>query len=134
MHYSLDTNVVIALMAGKGAIRDRVTSHEPGTIGVSAIVLHELMFGAYNSDRVDENLANLAGLTFPILRFDEADAKAAGAIRATLKRQGRPIGPFDMLIAGQALARGLVIVTANVGEFVRVEGLRVEDWTQPPGP
>jgi tRNA(fMet)-specific endonuclease VapC len=62
------------------------------------------------------------------LRFDEADAKAAAAIRAALKTMGQPIGAYDVLIAGTGLARGLVVVTSNVGEFKRVGGLQVEDW------
>ena len=62
------------------------------------------------------------------LPFDEADAQAAAAIRAALKTQGQPIGAYDVLIAGTGLARGLVVVTSNVGEFKRVGGLQVEDW------
>jgi tRNA(fMet)-specific endonuclease VapC len=60
--------------------------------------------------------------------FDEADAQAAAAIRAALKTQGQPIGAYDVLIAGTGLARGLVVVTSNIGEFKRVSGLHVEDW------
>lgn len=66
--------------------------------------------------------------TIATLRFDEADAKAAAAIRAALKTTGQPIGAYDVLIAGTGLARGLVVVTSNVGEFKRVGGLQVEDW------
>ena len=64
-------------------------------------------------------------LTLP---FDAADARAAAAIRAALKNQGQPIGAYDVLIAGTALARGLVVVTSNTGEFKRVSGLQLEDW------
>jgi tRNA(fMet)-specific endonuclease VapC len=62
------------------------------------------------------------------LPFDEADAKTTAAIRAALKTQGQPIGAYDVLIAGTGLARGLVVVTSNVGEFKRVSGLQVENW------
>ena len=62
------------------------------------------------------------------LPFDEADARATAAIRAALKTRGQPIGAYDALIAGTALARGLVVVTSNAGEFKRVSGLQVEDW------
>ncbi len=64
-----------------------------------------------------------------MIPFDKEDAIAAGNIRATLALAGTPIGPFDTLIAGQALCRGLTLVTANTREFSRVEGLRVEDWS-----
>lgn len=62
------------------------------------------------------------------LPFDAADARAAAAIRAALKTRGQPIGAYDVLIAGTALARGLVVVTSNPGEFKRVSGLQLEDW------
>jgi tRNA(fMet)-specific endonuclease VapC len=66
--------------------------------------------------------------TIATLAFDEADAQAAAAIRAALKTHGQPIGAYDVLIAGTGLARGLVVVTSNAGEFKRVSGLQVEDW------
>ena len=66
--------------------------------------------------------------TIATLPNDEADAQATAAIRAALKTRGQPIGAYDVLIAGTGLARGLVVVTSNVGEFKRVSGLRVEDW------
>ena len=68
-----------------------------------------------------------------ILDFDRGDARAAGEIRAGLARKGTPIGPFDVLIAGQAKHRGAILVTNNVGEFRRVEQLRLEDWTEGAG-
>ena len=68
-------------------------------------------------------------ITFEVVSFDAADARAAGATRANLEAIRRPIGPLDTLIAGQALARGLILVTANTQEFVRVEGLNCEDWS-----
>jgi tRNA(fMet)-specific endonuclease VapC len=62
------------------------------------------------------------------LPFDTADAQACAAIRAALKRQGQPISAYDVLIAGMGLARGLVVVTSNLGEFRRVAGLQVKNW------
>ena len=129
MGYSLDSNIVIALMAGNPAVRSRIVAQQPGSIFMSTIVLHELMFGAFNSQRTQVNLERLEKLAFPLLLFDDADARAAGEVRATLKRLGTPIGTLDALIAGQARARNLVVVTANYREFERVEGLTVEDWT-----
>jgi tRNA(fMet)-specific endonuclease VapC len=66
--------------------------------------------------------------TIATLPFDGADAQAAAAIRAALKTNGQPIGAYDVLIAGTGMARGLVVVTSNLGEFKRVGGLQVEDW------
>lgn len=95
---------------------------------LSAVVLFELYAGAHDSRRRREQLEELDSLALPLLPFDATDARAAGEIKADLKRKGRPIGPYDILIAGQARARGLTVVTRNVGEFRRVEGLAVEEW------
>lgn len=129
MDCSLDSNIVIALMAGNPAVRSRIVERKPGSVFVSSIVLHELMFGAFNSQRVEANLEKLERLAFPFLPFDEGDARSAGEVRAALKRLGTPIGTLDVLIAGQARARDLIVVTANCREFERVEGLAIEDWT-----
>lgn len=131
MRYSLDTNIIIALMAGRiSGLRELTAARFSYGIGVSSLVMFELMFGAYNSKRVAGNLDRLGRLAFPILDFAEHDARTAGEIRAQLRRAGTPIGPYDLLIAGQAKARGLVLVTNNRAEFARVDGLEVEDWTQ----
>ncbi|PYE88237.1 type II toxin-antitoxin system VapC family toxin [Phyllobacterium leguminum] len=127
----LDTNVVIGLIARKSeALVRRVLDSPPGSIGLSSIVIHELYFGAHKSAKVQHNLETLRLLLadFPVLDFDSHDAFIAGEIRAALAAKGTPIGPYDVLIAGQAKARDLVLVTNNIGEFDRVEGLRVEDW------
>lgn len=98
----------------------------------SLIVFHELQFGvAASHDPAGEALnveEVLVGVTIEPL--NENDALVAASVRAVLKRSGRPIGSYDALIAGQALARGWTLVTSNVGEFSRVEGLQVEDWSQ----
>jgi len=130
MLYSLDTNAVIALMSGRPPqIRERVRGLAPDEAGMSSIVLHELVWGACNSARVDQNLERIRRLHLPLIEFGGEDAHAAGRIRAELRRKGTPIGPYDLLIAGQALARGLTVVTANLREYARVEGLEVEDWS-----
>lgn len=90
--------------------------------------MHELHFGAWNSKRVEENLARLASLRFEVLDLSFRDAIAAARIRADLKRKGEPIGPYDLLIAGQAVARSLTLITRNTREFSRVDGLQFEDW------
>jgi tRNA(fMet)-specific endonuclease VapC len=92
--------------------------------------MHELYYGAYKSERQEHGVGLVDALLFEVLEFDSEDGRHAGEIRAALARQGRPIGPYDVLIAGQARARDLTLVTANVGEFRRVEGLRVENWSQ----
>ncbi|MBA8840631.1 type II toxin-antitoxin system VapC family toxin [Ochrobactrum sp. RH2CCR150] len=129
----LDTNAVITLIGRRSdTLVSRVLGSVPGTIGLSSIVVHELYFGAHKSAKIEHNLETLRLLLadFPVLDFDQRDAYVAGDIRAALAAKGTPIGPYDALIAGQAKARDLVVVTNNTGEFARVEGLRVEDWTR----
>lgn len=128
----LDTNAVIALVGRKSdTLVSRVLHSPQGSIGLPSVVAYELYFGAQKSAKVQHNLETLRLLMadFPILDFDQNDAFVAGEIRAALAAKGTPIGPYDVLIAGQAKARGLTLVTNNVGEFSRVENLRVEDWS-----
>ena len=83
---------------------------------------------AYRSERIAESLTRVEGLRFEVLDFDHEDARTAGELRAALAKSGTPIGPYDTLIAGQAKARELILITRNVREFERVGGLRVECW------
>ncbi len=130
MRFLLDTNTIIALTRrGDENVRRRLALHH-GAIGLSAIVAYELCFGAFRSDRPEHHLSTLDELPFWPVEFTADDARVAGQIRASLGRLGTPIGPYDTLIAGQALARDLTLVTNNVREFSRVEGLRIADWTQ----
>lgn len=132
MRYLLDTDAFIGLIGQKSErLVNRALACEAGMIGLSTIVLHELYYGAYRSQRVEFNLESIRLLTqdFPLVAFDRDDAQIAGEIRAALTTLGTPIGSFDILIAAQAKARGMVCVTNNTGEFRRVGGLKVEDWT-----
>ncbi len=128
MRYLLDSNAVIGLLAGEPSLNKRIRRHAPQDFGVSAIAMHELSFGAFKSQRTAPNLGRVEGLQFEIVEFDQDDSRQAGAIRAMLAAAGTPIGPYDVLIAGQAQARDLILVTRNTGEFSRVPGLRIEDW------
>ena len=129
MRYLLDANVVIALLNDSTSPAARRARQErPGDMALPAIVAHELYYGAFKSRRADRNVALSDALRFAILEFDTEDARQSGRIRAALAEQGTPIGPYDILIAGQALARDLTLVTHNTREFGRVPGLRVEDW------
>ena len=128
MKYLLDSNAVIAIFKGERRLIDRIVTREPGDFGVSAIVALELYYGACKSIRTAENRARIEALQFEVLQFDQQDARCAGEIRANLAKGGTPIGPYDILIAGQAKARSLTLLTRNTREFQRVEGLAVEDW------
>ena len=128
MRYLLDANAVIAIMKGNATVLERMKQHRPTDFALPSIVAHELYYGAYKSARQAENIERLARLQFPVLEFDQEDAIAAGEIRAKLALSGQPIGAYDILIAGQALNRKLTLVTRNVREFVRIDGLSFENW------
>ena len=129
MRYFLDTNAIIALTnISSPSLSRRIRRVAPLDIAVSAIVMQELYFGAYKSQRQSQNLAVADALQFEVIQFDRDDARQAGEIRAFLRQRGTPIGPFDVLIAGQAVNRGAILVTRNTREFARVPGLRIEDW------
>jgi tRNA(fMet)-specific endonuclease VapC len=131
MKYLLDTCTVSDFVKGQPNVLARVKAIPPRLIAVSALTRVEVDYRlALNTGRARKLAPMLDAFfsTIATLPFDEADAKAAAAIRAALKTKGQPIGAYDVLIAGTALARGLVVVTSNAGEFKRVSGLQVEDW------
>lgn len=129
MTHLLDANAVIALLNDPSSLMARrARRHKPRDIGISAIVAHELYYGAFKSQRAARNVALVDALQFEIVEFDHEDARHAGEVRALLAVRGTPIGPYDVLIAGQAKARDVILVTHNTAEFGRVPALRIEDW------
>jgi tRNA(fMet)-specific endonuclease VapC len=133
--YLLDTNAVVALLRNKPAeVRQRYREAEASGayLAVSSIVLFELWYGVEKSTRVRDNTERLRVFlsgALDLLDFDDEDAESAGRVRAALEQSGTPIGAYDLLIAGQALRRGLTVVTANASEFGRVAELSWVDWT-----
>ena len=126
----LDTNLCIRVLRDRPAfVRARFNAEAAGMC-ISTIVLTELLHGAAKSARPTENRreVELFAARLDVLPFDDDAAAHAADIRATLERQGLAIGGYDVLIAGHARSRGLIVVTGNLGEFTRVDGLRSEDW------
>ena len=131
MKYLLDTNVCVDYLNGRHArVVERVQGAAPADLALSSVVVAELRYGADRSTHTRANHARLDVLVeeIPVLDFDLEAASAYGRLRERLDSAGTPIGPNDMLIAAQAVARALVLVTDNEGEFRRVKGLRVENW------
>ena len=127
----LDTNICIYVIKRKPAhVLERFRVAEIGSVGISAITFSEMMFGAAKSRWPEQNRAALVQFAAPleILSYDDAAAQHYGELRATLERQGTPIGSMDMLIAAHALSLGCVLVTNNEREFSRVPRLRIENW------
>jgi tRNA(fMet)-specific endonuclease VapC len=134
MIYLLDTNAVIAVLKGQpAAVRARLRRVSPKATGiaVSSIVLFELWYGVARSERQRENTERLRVFlsgAISVIPFDADDAATAGEVRGTLDATGKPIGPYDLLIAAQALRLRATLVTANVSELARVRGLVWQDW------
>jgi tRNA(fMet)-specific endonuclease VapC len=126
----LDSCFCIDLMRDKTpGLRERF-GEERDYLCLSTIVVQELQYGAEKSDRPSENLLKVEDFItrLAIFEFDLAAASHAAHIRANLKKRGCQIGGYDALIAGHARSLNLTVITSNMGEFRRVEGLRCEDW------
>ena len=137
MNYLLDTNACVALINGNPPsvrAKFRKATDLGGQVFVSSIALFELWYGVAESSRRDFNKKRLetffAGPIHP-LSFEDQDAEIAGAIRADLESIGKPIGAYDLLIAGQAIRNKLTLITANLSEFARIKELAWADWGRP---
>ncbi|MDJ6542553.1 tRNA(fMet)-specific endonuclease VapC [Salmonella enterica] len=131
LKFMLDTNICIFTIKNKPAsVRERFNLNQ-GRMCISSVTLMELIYGAEKSQMPERNLAVIEGFVsrLDVLDYDTPAATHTGQIRAELARQGRPVGPFDQMIAGHARSRGLIVVTNNTREFERVGGLRSEDWS-----
>ncbi len=134
MNYLLDTNICVLLIRQKSPqLLAHLTTYGLADVGISVITVAELQYGVHNSSQIQQNQQALDQFLLPltILPFDAAATLSYGQIRATLERQGLPIGLLDTLVAAHALSARLTLVTNNVREFSRVNGLQIEDWTKP---
>lgn len=131
LKYLLDTNIVIYTMKKRPQQVKARFEQNNGRMAVSSVTAGELVFGAERSQQVDRNLTDIEALLsrLDVLSFDSKAAYHFGQIRAALYQAGQPIGPYDMMIAGQARSLGLILVTNNTKEFKRVPGLVMEDWS-----
>jgi len=132
LKYLLDTNIVIYTMKNRPQRVKRRFQEHHGRMAISAVTLGELVFGAEHSQQVERNLADIESFVarLDVLPFNNTAAYHFGQIRAALYRIGRPIGPYDMMIAGHARANGLILITNNTNEFERVPGLLIDDWSR----
>ena len=130
MKYLLDTNICIYLINERPKkVLAHFKRHALGDIGISSITASELAFGVAKSGSLKNRVALEAFLLpLQIVEYDAGAAMVYGDIRAALEKQGKTIGPLDMLIAAHALSRQLVLVTNNEKEFRRVDQLKVENW------
>jgi tRNA(fMet)-specific endonuclease VapC len=128
--YVLDTNTLIYFFKGKGRVAERMFMEKPVNIGIPAVVLYELETGIAKATSPRKRSGQLKSLLMAttVLPFNIEEAKASAVIRASLERKGELIGPHDILIAGTAVANQATLVSHNLSEFNRVDGLNTEDW------
>jgi tRNA(fMet)-specific endonuclease VapC len=132
MSFLLDTDTCIYWLRGHESVRQRIEAMKPGNLAVSMISLAELHYGADCSDKPEHNHKVLddfvSGLN--ILTLEQPVARRFGEIKAKLRRDGKLIEDFDLLIAATALAHDLILVTNNLEHFERIENLQIEDWVR----
>ena len=132
MRYLLDTDICIYFLKGNKTVVDMISSLDGNDISISLITLAELQFGAYNSQRIQQNLERVAFFTSSLatlpLTADITDMYAR--IKATLSKAGNPVDDFDILIGATAIVNGLVLVTNNEQHYSRIAGIALENWTK----
>ena len=130
--YLLDTNICIFAIKRKPAnVLETIGNKSKGGLHISSLTIGELEYGVHNSSHIEKNRIALLKFVsvFTIIDFQDADAIHYGQLKAELKKEGRIIGPIDMLLAAQALRNDLILVTNNVAQFSRIVGLKIEDWS-----
>lgn len=129
--YLLDTCTLSDLFAGEGKTQECLRAVSPSQISISTITVMEVMYGfalnAAAKRRFADSFNNLLAVT-TVIPLDSSAANVAAKIRAQLKNRGTPIGPWDLLIGATALAHGCILVTSNIRDFERIEGLKLENW------
>ena len=130
LKYMLDTNIVIYTIKNRPEKARKAFNKHAGQICISAVTWAELVYSAERSASPDRNLADIEGLAarLDIVPFNDQAGTHFGQVRAELYRIGKPLAPYDMMIAGHARALALILVTNNMKEFKRVSGLRLENW------
>ena len=133
MHYLLDTNICIYLIKKRPSeVLEQFRQHSPQDVAISTITLFELQYGIEKSQYRQRSEDALAKFLLPlnIINIDRSSAIEAAAIRAQLEKKGMPIGPYDLLIAGLAKSRDMILVTSNTKEFERIAGLHLKNWVE----
>ncbi|MEE3486895.1 MAG: type II toxin-antitoxin system VapC family toxin [Bulleidia sp.] len=130
--YYLDTNICIYYLKGVKSVRDSMLTVSPKDIRIPAMVKAELLYGAYKSQKKEENIRKLRAFlsAFDSEPFSDSCTEKYAALRSELERNGTPVGPNDMIIAATVIAKGGTLVTHNTKEFERINQLNVIDWVR----
>jgi len=131
VNYLLDTDTCIYWLNGRQSVREKLLAVGWGELGICAITVAELYYGAYNSNRVSENLANAQQFiqNLPVIPLSDPALRKFGELKAELRRIGQSITEFDLLIASVALTENYILVTNNTRHYARITGLQLENWT-----
>ncbi len=130
--YLLDTDTVIYNLNGHSIIQENLRLHLHDPLMISVITLMELYYGAYKSKRTTSNLAKIRAIenSLEIVEVGRESVEIFGALKANMEISGTPLDDFDLILASCALANNLILVTNNLKHFERIQGLKVENWTQ----
>jgi tRNA(fMet)-specific endonuclease VapC len=130
LKYMLDNNIAIYIVKNRPEVVRDIFNTRGGQACMSAVSLMELIYGAEKSASPTRNLRVIEGFSarLEVLPYDDNAAIHTGQIRAELARHGKPIGPYDQMIAGHARSQSLILVTNNTKAFKQVPGLRLENW------
>lgn len=130
MKYLLDTNICIYWLKGNEHIEQKILSAGIDNISISFVTVSELYYGAYKSQRVDENIAMIRKIVdyLNVIESDEAISEEFGNLKASLENAGLIVDDADIFIAACARVHGLTVVTNNTKHFRRIKGLKLDNW------
>lgn len=130
MKYLLDTDTVIYYLKGRESVKQKIINAGLKGLSISIITLFELYYGAYNSKNVQKNIKRIEKLknTITVLEIDDSMFHQFGKIKSVLRKSGREIGDFDLIIGITSLSKSLILVTNNTKHFQRIDGINIENW------
>ena len=130
MKYLLDTDTVIYYLKGRESVKQKIVDAGLNELSISIITLFELYYGAYNSKNVQENIKRIEKLknTITVLEIDDSMFHQFGKTKSVLRKSGRKIGDFDLIIGITSLSKRLILVTNNTKHFQRIDGINIENW------
>jgi tRNA(fMet)-specific endonuclease VapC len=130
VQYLLDTDICIYWLKGKSTVRTKIEQVDRSDIAICVITVTELYFGAYNSNKIEQNLKTAENFiqSIAVLPLSNDTLKKFGQLKAQLRKLGTPVADFDLLIASVAIAQNLILVTNNTRHYQKITGLNLENW------
>ena len=131
MKYLLDTDICIYWLKGKATVRAKIEQIDRSDIAICVITATELYFGAYNSNKIEQNLKTAENFiqSITVLPLSNDTLKKFGQLKAQFRKAGTPVADFDLLIASVAIAKNLILVTNNTRHYQRITGLNLDNWS-----